>query len=236
VEGSCSGQLEVAELQSEQVALARWLTSDLRLRPSIPPALSIPMHAPLSGSAVTGILSTDLLGAELILPEQALSLTKAELDADDLSVLPPRRRARGRNHGRTFLLAALLFSALGLFAFRRGTDAGAIETEVAAQPQAAVEALLPPAPRDEVVALEPEPSGMQATPGARRPYAAPGPESAPDANDPRGRLGGPSVARFPDLPSPTLSRLADDELEQARERAAMTRSAVQRPTSELAAQ
>jgi hypothetical protein len=236
LESSRSAQAELAELRSEQVVLARWLTSDLRRRPSTPSSESIPPATPPSGNAPSSVLATGALGPPLIAPEQALSLARGELDADDLSVLPPRRRARVRGHGRVFLLVAALLSALGLFAFRRGADGGAVEAELAGQPQAAVGALLPPPPSDAPVALEPEPTLALAAPAARRSITAPEPESAPDPNDPRGRLGGPSVARFPDLPSPTLSRLADDELEQARERAAMTRSDVQRPASELAAQ
>jgi hypothetical protein len=235
-ESSRSGQIELAERQSEQVVLARWLTSDLRLRPSTPPADGIPPATPPSLDPASGALSTDALASPLIAPEQALSLAHAELDADDLSVLPPRHRARVRSHGRAFLLVALLLSVLGLFAFRRGTDGGAVGTEVAGQAQADVGTLLPPAPSDALVPLEPEPTVPPAAPGARRPTSVAEAESAPDPNDPRGRLGGPSVARFPDLPPPTLSRLADDELEQARERAALTRSAVQGPASELAAQ
>jgi hypothetical protein len=55
------------------------------------------------------------------------------------------------------------------------------------------------------------------------------PDDALDPLDPRDSLGGPSVRRYADVPSPTLSRLAREQRRLARERD----DAVRQPKSNI---
>jgi hypothetical protein len=169
------------------------------------------------------------------LPEEGASEPpKADLDDDDLSVLPGRRKARALLGRRSLVALGLVLLSTGFLLMR--TSVPAADTGEASEAAAAVGmtgALPPPPP--EHVPLEAEPSPEEGVVEAQRvgaPRHASAEEEGPlepadplDPADPRWRLGGPSKARFPDLPLPTLSRLARDELEQARQRDAAARDA-----------
>jgi hypothetical protein len=194
------------EVDAERSAFSAWLTSDLRPRKSHPPDSLAPQ-----------VVVTPPPVEE---PEEAAE-PRADLDAEDLAVLPGRSRGKAGATGRRLrtaaVLAALLFVAGSLLFRAGGRGPEPVESLVAAQPTGAVGALPPPPPADvptpaPPVAEEPAPVSR----GARR--AAPA-EPPPELEDdlwsgPRGR----NWARYADLPSPTLSRLAREERELAKKR------------------
>jgi hypothetical protein len=217
-----ASELSSAEAQgsgsarTEQVAFARWLTTDLR--PRRPVTAIVEPSAP--GSAPS---------------EQALTLgVLAELDADDLAVLPVRRGALARigNAPRRLALALVVLSCVGLVLFRRGAVAPALDARADAPAQAS--GVLPAAAE-----LSEPTSNAQLqilpSPELTRRQAADAPRSR-EAAEPRSARSGPSTARFPDLPPPTLSRLTRDGAEQAREQEGLQRAGAKRPATKLAAQ
>lgn len=207
---------------------SRWLTSDLRAR----------------GSAGVSRSSTppDSLAPQ-VLPELEAppSMAAADLDAEDLSVLPGRPKAfalLGTREGRRSMAAlGVVLFAFGFFLMRGGqTVASAPEPATAAEvPAPGSAAVLLPPPPDDVAAVESEVMPLEegeTTARAREPHAPRAVDAAdvagPTLSELRSRLGGPSVARFPDLPSPKLSELARDGLQEAKEREEAARKAAKK--------
>lgn len=171
---------------------------------------------------------------------------KPELDDDDLAVLPGRARrraqlssrgqsSRGRRGAVGLALLLLAGGALWLGGERPKSDLAARAS--AAPPAGAQLAALPPPPPDEVPAeLEPEPepsaapepmgnAERRAASAPRKGGAAPEPNPELDALDAKlSRARRPNVARYPDLPSPTLSQLARQEQATARKDAVRSSS------------
>ena len=198
----------------EQAALANWLTVDLRPRHSQPPDSLAPQIMPPS---------------EVAVPSEA-PVAAADLEADDLAVLPGRAGGLGRSgakHRRrsAALLALLALGLAGVLGVMlrggRGASSGA-EFVSAAGPREPIGALPPPPPTDLPPVVEPE-----IAPTPRRAYnagAAPELEAEDPLLGPRGR----NWARYADLPSPTLSRLAREERELAKQRDDERRRAAKR--------
>ncbi|HKO91524.1 MAG TPA: hypothetical protein VJU61_10250, partial [Polyangiaceae bacterium] len=129
----------------------------------------------------------------------------------------------------------LMISVVGGWWWGRGqlVDSASPEGAPAASPHV-VGAALPPPPPELGEGDEAEP--VQAA--ADVPATATGNEAASESDDlspsprsrdalgPQGRRAGNSVARFPDLPSPTLSRLSKDERQEAQSRDESQRAAV----------
>ncbi len=159
----------------------------------------------------------------------ALALREPELDAEDLAVLPSRR-GKKRDWRKLVVLAALL-SVLGAVLWvASGPQSQELSGAAAAAAPAVLTAPLPPPPPSDGELLEPPP---EPEPGA--PAVAPGKaaaatpaelelDSAPGRG---GRRAGDAVARFADLPSPTLSRLAREGWQRARK--ATSPDAVKQP-------
>ena len=206
-----------------QAEFARWLTSDLRPRgSSVPPQALAPQVPP------------DSLAPQVLPELEEAAITQApDLDDDDLSVLPGRRKALavfGSPRARRSVAAlGVALLAVGFF-LMRGADhvPGSAESAAAAEVDGAGNAavLLPPPPEvvpDESVAEDESPA-VASKRRTKWPEAADAVEPAAPA-EPPWRLGGPSVARFPDLPSPKLSELAREGQQAAAERDAAVRKA-----------
>ena len=163
-----------------------------------------------------------------------LALRDVALDEEDLAVLPSRR-GKKRDWRKLVVLAALL-SVGGavlwvLSAPRVEQEAGAA---AAAAPAVLTAPLPPPPPADAELAepvAEPEPAAPAAAAGQGTGAGAEAEEAPldPGTPGPRGRRAGDAVARFADLPSPTLSRLAREEQERARKAAATARQGAAKP-------
>ncbi|HEU4583306.1 MAG TPA: hypothetical protein VFS67_33845 [Polyangiaceae bacterium] len=158
----------------------------------------------------------------------ALAPSGDALDEDDLAVLPSRRRARGQRRWRPAALAALLLGSLALLLWRRtGSQLETARADAAASAPAAAEALPPPPPaQEEVVPPREEPEAAPAPRASGAPTPA-GPDlpEPPDLPGRAGRRAGDAIARFADLPPPTLSKLAREERQKIREREARARAA-----------
>jgi hypothetical protein len=229
------------EATSSTPDLATWLTSDLRAKgaPSIPPAVEsatpsasvVVVPEPGADQSAFGAwLTSDLrprnsshppdsLAPQIVTPPRdVLDVEEsAALEADDFAVLPGRARGkRGSRRRAGVALAALLFAGAGLWFWASEPAPAPLESVAAAQPAAPVGALPPPPPSEVVVPAEPEPAPAPVSRGPRAPAPAEPPLQDEDDlwSGPRGR----SLARYADLPSPTLSRLAREERELARKR------------------
>jgi hypothetical protein len=199
---------------------SRWLLADLRPRnSSLPPV--------------------DSLAPQTVHEEPSLQSDSPDvtLGAEDLAVLPPRRRTVQR-YGRHAAVVLLLLGSLGLVARLGLGPARQVASVPAAEaPAVAVAAALPP-PVVEVVD-EPDPAPSAAPPPNRHstpvstPAAAPAPD-VPESLVPRGRRSGSAIARFADLPIPTLSRLAKDERQDTHEHDATVRAAAKRSPARAA--
>jgi hypothetical protein len=154
------------------------------------------------------------------------AIVPVALEEDDLSVLPGRRRAAagsGRAKLALALLLGLLLVGIGLVVRLGEGPSG--------NPEAAND---PAAPSDNGVLLPPPPEFV-APPSTAEPSApahvrrggaqSEEPEGPMDPRDPRFSLGGPSVRRYADVPSPTLSRLAREQRRLAQERDEALRNA-----------
>lgn len=143
----------------------------------------------------------------------------ASLDDDDLSVLPGRRRGEGSDRKKYafVLLGVLCFAAaIGVGITQRGgSDAGAAAS--LASPSDVGGALPPPPPSADDLLAAPEPA-PEPQPARRAKTSSDEPDDALDPLDPRNAVGGPSVRRYADVPSPTLSRLAREQRRLQRER------------------
>jgi hypothetical protein len=143
----------------------------------------------------------------------------ASLDDDDLAVLPGRRRGEGSDRRKYafVLLGVLCFAAaIGVGITQRGSgDAGAAASMGA--PTDVGGALPPPPPSADDLLAAPEPA-PEPQPARRAKTGSEEPDDALDPLDPRNAVGGPSVRRYADVPSPTLSRLAREQRRLQRER------------------
>jgi hypothetical protein len=203
---------------------SRWLLADLRPRNSSPPPVD--SLAPQTVHEELGIQSPP--------PDVAL-------DDQDLAVLP-RRRQNLRRYGKHAAALLLLLGSLGLVArFSFGPGGRQQASVPAAEAPAMAAAPLPPPAAEAVqVVDEPEPvvpvaqtPGRHSTPVSTSSAV---PESGlPDSLVPRGRRSGSAIARFADLPSPTLSRLAKGEQQDAHQHDAAVRAAAKRPLARPAA-
>ncbi len=233
--------------EKEQSEFARWLMSDVRPRASaVPEALAPVRQVEPASSAGAGLLAPpgeprsagsvapDSLAPLLVSVEEGAPTAPPDLDDDDFSVLPGRRKTRALLGRRSLVPLGLVLLSSGFFLMRTGAPAADPGEESASAAPMGMTGVLPPPPPEQVpFEAEPDPDEewVEAQPvGAPRRASAEGeaqlePADSLDPADPRWRLGGPSKARFPDLPLPTLSRLAKDELEQARQRDAAARDA-----------
>jgi len=167
---------------------------------------------------------------EVTAADAAQPAAPTELEDEDLAVLPSLAglpKARQPAQALMAVGALLTIAIVGGWWWGRGqiVEGESGEAAVAASPHVVGTALPPPAPEvvEEQDELEPAP-----VPPASVATKAPGSETALDSALPeaqrketlgsRGRRSGDSVARFADLPSPTLSRLSKDERQQARSR------------------
>ena len=201
---------------------AAMLTTPAGLAALVPASAPPAVEEPAPGDSEGEALDASNPGA----PEP--SLASRDLDDDDLSVLPGRRktRAAGRRKPALLLLGLLFLGGvlIGTALLSRRDDGSATDagnTAAAASPDMAG-VLLPPPP---TTAPLPEPIEPERTPRARGAAAAP--EEDPGLADPRSFLGGPSVRRYADVPSPTLSRLASEQRKRARQREEAARQAKQ---------
>jgi hypothetical protein len=142
-----------------------------------------------------------------------------ELEDEDLAVLPGRRKtlapARGRGSWALWLLL-LGGVVLGAAVLSR-RSASPVAAASAGVAPAAVDlngALLPPPPASAQPVAEP----VLREPSVHARAAGDGPEEDPGLADPRSFLGGPSVRRYADVSSRTLSRLATEQRKRARQR------------------
>ena len=198
--------------------------------------VSTPVQADRLGYTGATVRNKDLMTSLSTKPAPSSdSLTPQEvvepaLSDEDLSVLP--RRGAPRTAGLLGLLCVLA-GAGGYVILQRaggavGEEAAVSLSASAPLPASAALALPPPPPEVEPEATPlPAPSPeLEATPAAEarpaadgsrpaRPVAAPTLSAAVEPPDtlaePPERRAGPSVARFPDLPSRTLSRLAREK-------------------------
>lgn len=212
--------------------LVGWLARDLRpkhsLRPSsVPPEPRSFASAPAVPNDVPA--PEDSLAPQS-LPEARPSAAPAarELDDEDLSVLPGRRRRAqaGATRRRTAVAlgVALLLGALVLGWRARGPVAS---FEGSASAAAIDTAALPPPPPDELAPDEVEPA--TATPAVRRSSSSV--EDEPGLDDPRSFLDGLAVRRYADVPTRTLSRLAREQRERARARDDAARASAAAPAT-----
>jgi hypothetical protein len=164
-------------------------------------------------------------------PPPLLALRDPQLEAEDLAVLPSRG-GKKRDWRKLVVLAALLSVAGALLWVATGPKSE--ELAAAAAAPAMMVAPLPPPPPAEAEVLQPAPepapaptapAGAGAVAAAREPALDVTPGS-------RGRRSGDAVARFADLPSPTLSRLAREELQRARKTSGSRRA--KSPASKVA--
>ncbi len=216
----------------------------------VPPALVTPPISratrPLPALTTAALVPAALVPAALapaalapvarVPADEASSLVPSrDLEDEDLLVLPSRRGALAklspRARRRSFAVAGALLLAVGLLSMRGRAPSDAAVTASAAEPFGVLAALPPPPPDDVPLPPQPEPPpSTEARLGARAASdEAPGDV---DPEDPRWRLGGPSVKRFADVASPTLSRLAREQLEQARKRDEELRRAAKRAKAE----
>jgi hypothetical protein len=168
----------------------------------------------------------DSLAPQMVPPAPAGDVIEPDLDDDDLSVLPGRRKAKvsgpassGTKKYALGVLALLLL--VGAFVMRGGgpSDAALADTTHAAASDVA--AALPPPPTDIPAEAEPAPEAPT-VPHVKHSASSTDPE---ELADPRSFLGGPSVRRYADVPSPTLSRLASEQRRLQRQREEVVRKA-----------
>ena len=113
----------------------------------------------------------------------------------------------------------------GALALQMGGGAASVDAESAsaASGAAIAGALPPPPPTTGSLESPPEPAPSTLAPRVVGRRAEP--DGLTDPRDPRFSLGGPNVRRYADVPSPTLSRLAQEQRRLAREREEAARNA-----------
>jgi hypothetical protein len=193
--------------------------------PEPPPVLAQASNVDVAGPVALAPVDS-LAPQEVMLDAPSLPAgSPAALDDDDLAVLPGRRRAAGSGRKKRALLllgVSCLVLAVGV-GFRQRSGSDAVTAASSASPTG-VSAVLPPPPPSEDELLAPE---QPPEPPVRHHTAASSaePDDALDPLDPRNSLGGPSVRRYADVPSPTLSRLAREQRRLQRERDEAVRKA-----------
>jgi hypothetical protein len=217
----------------ERAELVGWLVRDLKPKHGSRPSLVPPepgSMAPLPPVPDDPLPAQGSLAPQVLPPEARPSASPAgrDLDDDDLSVLPGRRRKGGgrslRRRAAVALGAALLLGALVLgwrargpaSTFESAANAAALDTAAA----------LPPPPPDELAPAEVEPAKVVMPAGGR---STAGAEDEPGLDDPRSFLDGLAVRRYADVPTRTLSRLAREQRERARARDDAVRASLGAP-------
>lgn len=242
-------------LDAEASDLGRWLALDLRAKgvPSEPPAAELPsvhqkriVDAEQPDDSSWRVPELRPRGSSLppdsLAPQEVATALAPEpapppdLEEEDLAVLPrlaglPKARQPARALMGVGVL--LMISLVGGWWWGRGqvVDAQSVDVAAAASPHVAATALPPPPPElVEEDEAEPElvaPAAVTATTTTGSEAASESELLQPrDPRGPHGRRAGDSVARFPDLPSPTLSRLSKDERQEARSRDDSARATV----------
>jgi hypothetical protein len=203
------------------------------LPPAEVPVVAVAAALPAAALPAAAHVAVDSLAPQVVTPDPPSLPVVAPvgLDDDDLAVLPGRRRAEGSDRKKYafVLLGALCFAAaIGVGIRQRGGgDAGAAASM--GSPTDVTGALPPPPPSAEELLATPEPPPAEAPP-RRAKAGSEEPDDALDPLDPRNALGGPSVRRYADVPSPTLSRLAREQRRLARERDEAKRKAKAKAT------
>lgn len=219
------------EPRDERSEFARWLIADLAPRKRGDRDSSAPRGGP------------DSLAPQEVTPppaQEGSSLRPAEeLEEDDLAVLPGRARSSwfsARQRRQALLVAGLLLFGLGISSLRGRVSSEPASAAAAEQAEQRPTELLPPPP-SEVPPVESEVEAVTVAPPERAQSIGRVRQTTPEVTDGAheepfsGARGGPNVARYPDLPSPTLSRLAREEREQARRREDEARRAARRAGS-----
>jgi len=240
-------------LDTEASHLVRWLALDLRAKvvPSEPPPPELPsvhqkriVDAEQPDNSSWRVPELRARGSSLppdsLAPQEVATALAPEptplpgLDEEDLAVLPrlaglPKARQPARALMGVGVL--LMISLVGGWWWGRGqiVDGQSVDVAAAASSHVVATALPPPPP--ELVEDEAEPD---LDPPAALTTKTTGSQAASesellqprDPRGPQGRRAGDSVARFPDLPSPTLSRLSKDERQEARSRDDSARATV----------
>jgi len=196
------------------------------------PAASAPLSlaSPSAERAANSLLPPDSLVPHAVseAPRALAARSEAALDDDDLAVLPSSRARRaGQRRWRHVAVLAALLGALALVFWRRSSaDADAMGGGVDPALSAALAAApLPPPPpqlKDEDSDSDDPPAPVPAV--SHRASPAPDEAELPELSGPHGRRAGDAVARFADLPTPTLSKLAREERQKARSRDARVRA------------
>jgi hypothetical protein len=185
-----------------------------------PPARAVRFAADAPAWQAVVAASEKSLESEALAKSQPPSaIVPVALEEDDLSVLPGRRRAAagsGRAKLALALLLGLLLVGIGLIVRLGEGPSGNLEAANEAAAPADNGVLLPPPP----AFVAPLPSDEAAAPAHVRSGGTHSdePDGLMDPRDPRLSLGGPSVRRYADVPSPTLSRLAREQRRLAQER------------------
>lgn len=191
-----------------------------------PPVLPQPLPRLDATPRVEAATLDSLAPQEVPEPAALPVVAPASLDEDDLAVLPGRRRAAGSDRKKYafVLLGVLCFAAAIVVGFNQRAGSDAAGAASLASPTDVGAALPPPPPSADDVPAAPEPAPE--APRARR-AGAPSeePDDGLDPLDPRNMIGGPSVRRYADVPSPTLSRLAREQRRLQRERDEAVRKA-----------
>lgn len=162
----------------------------------------------------------------LLTNQPPAAIIPVALEEDDLSVLPGRGRVAAGSARAKLALALLLgLLLLGIGLVVRLGDGPSDAAEAANDPAAPSDngVLLPPPPA--FVAPPPAEATESAHVPRRGAADADEPDGLMDPRDPRFSLGGPSVRRYADVASPTLSRLAREQRRLARERDEAIRNA-----------
>jgi hypothetical protein len=190
--------------------------------------------AALSLAALPALASESLLPPDSLVPHAVSEAPRAlaaasdlALDADDLAVLPSSRaRAAGRRRWRYAAVLAALLGGLALLLLWRGSGSSVGATRGGEPaPNATLAAAPLPPPPPAFVAEEVPDEDPPAPAASSHPTAAPtAPEPPDDLSGPHGRRAGDAIARFADLPTPTLSKLARDERQKLRSRDASVRA------------
>jgi hypothetical protein len=176
--------------------------------------------------AVVAASEVPLANGALATSQLPSAIVPVALEEDDLSVLPGRRRAAAGS-GRAKLALALLLGLLlvGIGLVVRLGEGPSGNREAANEPAGPSDngVLLPPPP----AFVAPLSTAEASAPAHVRRGGAHSeePEEVMDPRDPRFSLGGPSVRRYADVPSPTLSRLAREQRRLAHERDEALRNA-----------
>jgi len=223
----------VPTLSSAETPSAEMLSTDISseaMSPEVPPsARAVPAAlrpratALVEAAVATSFASTavDSLAPQAVPPARTSLpvVAPGALDDDDLAVLPGRRRAAGseRKKYAFVLLGALCFAAAIVIGVQQRGASDADGGASVASPTDTAAVLPPPPPSaEDLDAVLEEPADAPAV--QRAGSSGDQPDDALDPLDPRNVLGGPSVRRYADVPSPTLSRLAREQRRLARER------------------